>query len=344
MTQQQPRESLRSRVVGQPTVIICALILFQSVLLGACEDPGGAIERVEERLKAHSEPRGKAGMLRSLQVAQSAQKVAREIEAAPRLECELQPPGNGAYTYEWRLELRRDQPGTESLHWREERSTRRDSDGNLSVASAAGVGAESEGERRRDMSWRIFEEDAYVSFDGVGFRRQPPGREAHERLEAVGLGTAQALLDSSSGGWRRVSGDAIRFEPGGERLICGPSDRLEAGWLRRLAAHAAVIDGHLEASSERVGGDGSARSRRIRMQWQLDDGQRLHADFEDQLSLEAADITAPPADQVVEKRDRSLAELDSLLEEFASPGEVEVLRRRESKNSPSSTGDDHESQ
>ncbi len=334
-------------------VFLASLLLVG--LVSGCDSREASVERAETFLKERSSPRGKAGMLRALEVVHRAHKIAERHGEVEHPDCRLRAPEQGAYSYESTLTLERTGDGERGLRWHETRTTRRDDRGRVEVLLSADSRSALGMESSHQMSWRSVDGTSYVSADAESFYARPADRDERDRLVAVGWGTLQTLLDAAPDGWQRENSggrteeDAHVWTMGGQRLICGPSDPLASGWLRRLAAHVTPVSGRLQASSRRIEEASSAASRTLDLRWQLDDHTTLRAHFEDRLRVgrlpaDAPTIAAPQADDVVVvERDRSLEAVDSLLDRLAGEQVIDKFSERASDESAEATGKDDES-
>ncbi|MFP4596917.1 MAG: hypothetical protein ACLFVJ_01620 [Persicimonas sp.] len=334
-------------------VVLAGLLL--GGLVGGCDGREASVERAEAFLKERSSPRGKAGILRALEVVHRAHKVAEGHGEAEQPDCRLRVPEEGAYTYQSTLTLERNGGGERGLRWHETRTTRRDRRGRVEVILAADARSARDKTSSHQMSWRVVDGTSYVSGDADSFYARPADLDQRERVVAAGWGTLQTLLDAASDGWqreaagRRAEEDAHVWTVGGERLRCGPAAPTASGWLRSLAAHATPVSGRLEASAQRVARGSSAASRTLELRWQLDDRTMLDARFKDRLRVgrlpaDAPIIAAPRADDVlVAERDRSLETVDRLLDELTRQRAIERRVDSISDESAKVTGTDDES-
>lgn len=337
--------SSRNRVV-----LVLAGLLFVG-LVGGCDGREASVEQAEAFLKERSSPRGKAGMLRALEVVHGAHRVADRHGEAEEPDCRLRVPEEGAYSYKSTLTLERTGDGGRGLHWYEIRTTDRDESGAVRVTLSAESRSELGIKESHEMSWRLIDGTSYVSADADSFYARPAELDERDRIEAVGLGTLQTLLDAADDGWqrdeesRRSAAMPHLWQMGGDRLVCGPSDGQASGWLRRLAAHARSVSGRLKVSQQRVEAASSAASRTLDLRWQLDDRTTLRARFEDRLRVgDAPDIAAPQADDVVAvERDRSLEAVDNLFDRLAGEQAIEKFTEQTSDESDEATGKDDES-
>jgi hypothetical protein len=284
------------------------------------------VEALEERLKSGASTEPKAGMLRALEVASTASAITKRAAAPHQARCQLELPRDRAYTYSFSLDVQRKSGiGVES-RWTEERTLRRDADGDLAAIMHASFRTELGGEGRRSPQWMLVDQDSYVSVDGRSFYRREASPGERRRLAHSASATMQTLLDGVSIGWSRVEPDSegpAVFTVGGERLVCGPSatrdDDLsfDAGWLRRFETRATPLGGEL--SVPRAG------SRKLEVRWQLEDASTLEVRFEDRLVDGAEPIEAPDESSlVVVERDRSLRRIERLFEEMVERGLVDT--------------------
>ncbi len=287
-----------------------------------CDAPERAVAVVEETLREQASTEPKTGVLRALEVGQTARVIAAAVASSRDPACELRLPEDGSFSYRWTLELiRRTAAGIEG-QWKEERELRRDAHGNLGLVMGADFVTELGLPGRRSASWLLVDGTSYLSADGRAFYRRTPLSRERERMIEVASTTVQSLLDAVSTGWSRTKGEGgVRFRAGGEHLVCGPSATREQGWLRRFATRATPVSGTLETSGERAAVHGAVGSRNLQARWQLEDGSTLEAHFGDELEAGAAAVEAPNGEAVVRvERDRSLERVEQLISEMARDG------------------------
>jgi len=287
-----------------------AAALALLALAAGCEEAAVAVK--DAVVETHrQEARGRVGVLRALEVSDTAARLARTLDAAGDPRCGQL---SGAFTATITLDAELVDPrGRSTMSLREERRVVRDQAGALSVHYITSFSDDAGRADTVERQERVVEGGVFVKEHNLPWVR----RRAHPEDEAVlwrGMDALPALLAVGGGSWTPVDGEDGVFgavEGGaGEAIRCRQPPR-QKGWLHRLMSRSELVEARVDFGGAAEPGVRTLSARLVTV------GERrweLKVDVEERVVDGVLVPVEAPVEVAEVRRDRPWVDITTILE------------------------------